>query len=93
MIVVTFKLQGKPGKLIEIRRSLDDIAAKVNKLDGCMDTNIYQDTKDESTFFLVEEWQQQRYLDEHMKSNLFGALLGIKGLLVKEPEIKFMGEN
>ena len=93
MIVVTFKLKGKPGKLIEIRRSLDDIAAKVKKLDGCMDTNIYQDTKDESTFFLVEEWQQQRYLDEHMKSNLFGALLGIKGLLVKEPEIKFMGEN
>lgn len=93
MIVVTFKLQCKPGKLIEIRRSLDDITAKVNKLDGCIDTNIYQDTKDESTFFLVEEWQQQRYLDEHMKSNLFSALLGIKGLLVKEPEIKFMGEN
>ena len=51
------------------------------------------DTDDENIFFLVEEWQQQRHLDDHMKSSLFAALLGIKGLLTKEPEIKFMAEN
>jgi quinol monooxygenase YgiN len=44
-------------------------------------------------FFLVEEWQKQRQLADHMKSSLFAALLGIKGLLVKEPEIKFMNED
>ena len=56
-------------------------------------SKVYQDVDDENIFFLVEEWQKQRLLDDHMKSSLFGALLGIKGLLIKEPEIKFMNED
>ena len=93
MIVVTFKLYGKPGNQVEINQSLKGIAAKVKKLDGCKDTKVYQDVDDENIFFLVEEWQKQRLLDDHMKSSLFGALLGIKGLLIKEPEIKFMNKD
>ena len=93
MIVVTFKLHGKPGNQVEINQSLKGIAEKVKKLDGCKDTKVYQDVDSENIFFLVEEWQKQRQLDDHMKSSLFGALLGIKGLLIKEPEIKFMNEN
>ena len=93
MIVVTFKLYGKPGNQVEINQSLKGIAAKVKKLDGCKDTKVYQDVDDENIFFLVEEWQKQRLLDDHMKSSLFGALLGIKGLLTKGPEIKFMNED
>jgi quinol monooxygenase YgiN len=93
MFVVTFKLHGKPGNQVEINQSLKGIAVKVKKLDGCKDTKVYQDVDDENIFFLVEEWQKQRLLDDHMKSSLFGALLGIKGLLIKEPEIMFMSED
>lgn len=93
MVVVTFKLHGKPGNLVEINQSLKGIAEKVKKLDGCNDTNVYQDADDRNIFFLVEEWQKQRLLDDHMNSSLFRALLGIKGLLIKEPEIKFMSED
>jgi quinol monooxygenase YgiN len=56
-------------------------------------SKVYQDVDDENIFFLVEEWQKQRLLDDHMKSSLFGALLGIKRLLIKELEIKFMNES
>jgi len=93
MYVVTYKIYGKPETHLEISQSLKGIADKVKNLDGCLDARIYQDTDDENTFFLVEEWQQQRHLDDHMKSSLFAALLGIKALLAKEPEIKFMVEN
>ena len=90
MVVVTFKLHGKKEKLLEINQSLKGIAEKVKKLEGCMDTKVYQDSDNENTLFLVEEWQKQRQLDDHMKSSLFAALLGFKGLLTKDPEIKFM---
>jgi quinol monooxygenase YgiN len=93
MFAVTFKLLGKPEKLLEINQSLEEISQKVKKLEGCIDTRVYQDTSDKSIFYFVEEWQKQGQLDDHMKSSLFAALLGIKGLLVKEPEIKFMAEN
>ncbi len=93
MYVVTFKLHGKPENQHEINQSLEEIGDKVKKLEGCINTIIYKDKSDENIFFLVEEWQKQRHLDDHMKSNLFAALLGIKGLLTKEPEIKFMNEH
>jgi quinol monooxygenase YgiN len=93
MVVVTFKLLGKPEKLTEIRQSLNEIAVKVKKLDGCRDTKVYLDMNDENLFFMVEEWQNKRHLDDHMKSSLFSAILGIKGLLTKEPEIMFMNEG
>ena len=90
MVIVTFKLHGKPGKQLEIRQSLQGISAKVKILDGCEDTKVYQDMDDDNIFFLVEEWQQQRYLDDHMKTNLFKALLGIRELLTKEPKIMLL---
>ena len=90
MVVVTFKLHGKREKLVEISQSLKGIAEKVKKLEGCKDTKVYQDTDNDNILFLVEEWQKQRQLDDHMKSSLFSALLGVKGLLAKDPEVKFM---
>ena len=93
MIVVTFKLQGKPVSQLEVKQSLQSIAEKVKKLDGCNDTEIYQHIDDDDTFFMVEKWDKQRQLDDHMKTSLFSALLGIRILLVKKPEIMFMKEN
>jgi quinol monooxygenase YgiN len=93
MFMVTFKFHGKQSKHIEIVQSLQSIAHKVKKVEGCMDAQIYQHINDENNLFFVEEWEKQRNLDDHMKSSLFAALLGIKGLLVKEPEMKFMAEN
>jgi len=93
MAVVTFKLHCKSGKQLEINQSLVGIADKLKKLDGCKNSKVYQDVEDESIFFLVEEWQTQRQLDDHMKTNLFKALLGIDELLVKKPEIMFMNED
>jgi quinol monooxygenase YgiN len=51
MFVVTFKLQGSPGKLVEIRKSLHGIATKVKKMDECRDTKVYQDLDDKNIFF------------------------------------------
>ena len=93
MFIVTFKLNGKSAKLLEINQSLTAIATKVKKLDGCRDSKVYQDLNDDNIFFLVEEWQTQRQLDDHMKTNLFKALLGMDELLVKKPEIMFMSEG
>jgi quinol monooxygenase YgiN len=93
MFVATFKMQGKPSCRTETSQSLSGIADKVRVLEDCMDAAVYQDINNENIFFLVEEWQHQRKWDDHTKSSLFAALLGINGLLVKPMEIKFMVEN
>jgi quinol monooxygenase YgiN len=93
MFFVAFKLKGKPEKRLEIVQSLQSIAHKVKQVEGCMDTCVYQDIKNENTFFFVEEWRKQRNLDDHMKSSLYAALLGTNGLLFNSPEIRFLVED
>jgi quinol monooxygenase YgiN len=93
MFFVTFKLQSKSNNNVEIIQTLQGIADKVRKIEGCTNVHVYRDIQDESIFFLVEEWQKQRDLEEHAKSDLFAALGGTKGLLVKSPEINFLVEN
>ena len=89
MFIVTFRLQGKPKSSVEIIQTLHGISDRVKKIEGCEDAHVYKDTQNENIYFLVEEWQKQRCLEEHAKSDLFGALLGTRGLLIESPEIKF----
>jgi quinol monooxygenase YgiN len=93
MFFVTFKLLGKQKNYVEITQTLQGIADKVKKIEGCANVHVYRNIQDENIFYLVEEWQKQRNLEEHTKSDLFAALGGTKGLLVKSPEIKFLVEN
>ena len=93
MFTVTFRFQSKPKHNVEILQTLQGVADKVKKIEGCTSVVVYKDIQDENIFFLVEEWQKQRSMEEHVKSDLFAALIGTKGLLAKSPEIKFMVES
>jgi quinol monooxygenase YgiN len=93
MFFVTLKLHGKPENAIELTQTLQGVANKLKMVEGCVDVQIYKVLNDESIFFFAEEWKKQRNLEKHMKSYLFAALTGTKGLLVKPPEVRLMVEN
>ena len=93
MFFVTFRFQSNPKHRVEIVQTLQGIADKVKKIEGCINVYVYKDINDENIFFLVEGWLKQRNLEEHTKSDLYAALLGTRVLLTKPLEIKFMVEN
>jgi quinol monooxygenase YgiN len=93
MFVLTFKVHGKPGRRVEIAQSLEGIATKLKKVEGCTGVNVYQDFSEESSFLLVEEWQKRSAMEEHTSSGLFAALLGISSLLEKPPEVSRYKED
>lgn len=88
MYTLTFKVHGKPDRATEIRQSLEGIAEKVKKVEGCLDANVYSKISAEHIFLLSQEWQKRRALEDHLNSGLFAALLGISSLLEKPPEIR-----
>jgi quinol monooxygenase YgiN len=53
-------------------------------------SQIYQDLEDESVLYLVEEWESREALDDHLRSDHFGVLLGAMNLLRDAPEIKLI---
>ena len=93
MFFVTVKLHGKPENIIEITQTLQGIAKKLKKVEECVDVQVYRMLNDENIFFFAEEWEEKLNLEKHIKSDLFAALRGIKGLLKKPPVITFMVKN
>ncbi len=61
---------------------------KIKEKEGCTSCNFYQDYEDEHIFCFVQEWQSRRLLDEYLRSNDFGVLLGAAKVLSKPVEIK-----
>ena len=60
MFIVTFRFQSRPKHSVEIIQTLQGIADKVKKIEGCTSVRVYKDIQEENIFPLVEEWQFNR---------------------------------
>ncbi len=76
-----------PEKRAELLQTLRSMTEEIRKEKGCMNCEFYQDVENENIFSVIEEWKTQEELDSHMKSDMFGALIGIKSLLVDPAKI------
>jgi quinol monooxygenase YgiN len=88
MILVTIKMKVAPEKCTELLQTISALADSIRQERGCISHNFYRDVQNENTFSLVEEWHAQDDLDNHLRSENFGILLGAMNLLSKPPEIK-----
>jgi quinol monooxygenase YgiN len=88
MILVTIKMKLSQDKRAEFLQTIIALASSIRQERGCASHHLYQDVEDENTFNLIEEWQTQDNLDDHLGSENFGILLGAMNLLREPPEIK-----
>ncbi|MFO7816718.1 MAG: putative quinol monooxygenase [Thermodesulfobacteriota bacterium] len=81
MIIVRITMQVLTEKHKEVLQTLLSLTATMEKEDGCLGYAFSCDIKEENTFYVIEEWENRQKLDKHLKSQLFGVLLGLKCLL------------
>jgi len=91
MIIVTMEMTALPEKQKELLQTLQAICASTRKVKGCMNSNVFQDMENENALSLVEKWETQEDLDNHLRSDEFSALLGTDNLLSKPFEFKING--
>jgi hypothetical protein len=48
---------------------------------GCLSYKIFGNMKDKDELCVFEEWEKHEDLDDHLKSDIFGVLLGTRSLL------------
>lgn len=87
MLEATIKMKVIPKKRSELLQTLRSMTEKIRKEKGCMNCSFYQDVDNENIFRIIEEWKTQEELDSHLKSDMFGALIGMKSLLIETPNI------
>ena len=88
MILTHIKMNVRPEKRKELRQTIRSIVQEVRKENGCVDSTFYQNAENENDFFLIEEWETQQALDDHLQSAGFTVLMGARSLLSRPAEIK-----
>lgn len=89
MIAVIMKMIVRPEKRREFLQTILAMVDPSRKQNGCLSREFYQDTRNQDSFVLLEEWKTRKDLDDHFRSDWFHVLLGARNLLQGEPQIKF----
>jgi quinol monooxygenase YgiN len=64
------------------------ILSAIRQTRGCIRCRFYQDVEDENTFTLVEEWQSQQEMENHLFSDAFITFLVLMFRLDEAPDIQ-----
>ncbi len=88
MIFVIIKMKAPAENRKELLQTLRSMIAPIREEKGCMKCHMFLDDENENFFILIEEWKTQRDLDNHLRSDRFGVLMGTKSLLYEPPEIR-----
>ena len=89
MIIVRVDMNALPEKRKELLQTIEALSGSIRKQRGCSSHHVYQDMEDENVLCLLQEWENQDDLEDHLRSDRFAALLGAMALLSKRPNIKF----
>ena len=85
MILLKLRMSAVPEKRNEVFQTLASLAVTIRKEKGCRRCEFFQQGEDQSSFEIIEEWQTREELDEHLRSPVFGILLGLAPLLMGPP--------
>lgn len=88
MMIVRMILTAHPEKHLEVLQTLLSLMEPVRKEPGCRSCCAFCDIDNKNRFTLLEEWETQKDMDNHIQSHQFGVLLGTKTLLSEPPRIR-----
>lgn len=87
-IRVVAKNYVKPEKVQEFLGLCKNLVELSLKDEGCIDYGLYQELENSGTLTFLEEWKDEKSLDQHLNSNHFKEIFPLLSeYLEKETEI------
>ena len=83
MIVVRITMNVIPEKQKELVQTILSMIEPMEKVTGCLSYALFCNMEDKYRLNLLQEWRTRRDLDQHLRSDMFGVLLGTKSLLIE----------
>ena len=83
-----------PEKYLEVKQTLLALIVPIRKMKGCLSHNIFLDIENDNGLSLIEEWESREDLDDHLQSEKFTLLMGIRYLMRRcgmNPQCIFAG--
>jgi quinol monooxygenase YgiN len=88
----TVELRAKPEKTQELYQTLQALLPTIRREKGCRDCRVWRDVEDGEIFFLAVDWETRASLEQSVRSNSGGALLGAIDLLSETAKVR-LGED
>ncbi len=89
MIVVTSRMSVDTGVRDAFLETIRYMLGPTRVKTGCLSFRLYKDAEDENVFYLVEKWESEEALEEHMRSENYRKFLILLDLLKEPPEVEF----
>jgi quinol monooxygenase YgiN len=81
MIIIKIVMNAIPEKQKELVQTLLSVVRSMEMEEGCLSHTLLCTTENYNILNLLVEWQTRKHLDHHLRSKMFGVLLGTKSLL------------
>lgn len=89
MIDATIKMTVPADKRMEVLQTVKSLLDPIRSESGCLGCHCCVDAEFENIIILRLEWNTNKDLAAHLKSDHFNILLGAMKLLFVQPEISF----
>jgi quinol monooxygenase YgiN len=83
-IIIVGSMKARPGRKSALRDTLAELAVAAHAEQGCTLYAVHQGTDEPHRFVIIERWQSQEALDEHIRSDYMTAVLARAGELLAE---------
>lgn len=90
MILVRIAMIVLPEKQKEMVQTLLSIVVAMEREAGCLSYSLFCNMENPYCLNLLEEWRTREDLDRHLRSEMFGVLLGTKSLLQETMKVELM---
>jgi quinol monooxygenase YgiN len=88
MIVVRITMNVLPEKQKEMVQTLLSMMGPMEREMGCLSYALLYGMQDKNLLCMLEEWEDREKLDQYLKSDMFGVLLGTKSLLRRPHDVQ-----
>jgi quinol monooxygenase YgiN len=89
MILIIIRMKVVSEKRLELSQTIASLSGSIRMEKGCRRCDFCQGIEDGNRLFLLEEWDTQRDLMTHLKSDHFRVLRGAMNLLIEPYEMVF----
>jgi quinol monooxygenase YgiN len=89
MIIATLRLIIPFERRSEVLKTVHLLLVSMRAKPGCISARFYQDIENTSALILVEEWESNAELDQHIRSYEYRKVLALMEMSNELPEVTF----
>ena len=90
MVIATLRMSVPVENQDDVLKTLRMVMGPTRAQLRCISCQLYQDVEDKNLVYLIQEWESQEALDDHIRSDHYRKVLAVMELASEPPEIRFI---